>query len=79
MLYLNALLGPYNLKIMKTFLKGEREKVEHSIYRLEFVNYIDHIMDNLWNKGILSYNETDSIYFHKVIHVDGKNHFEDLF
>ena len=71
-LYLNALLAPYNLKIMKTFLKGDWKKVEHSIYTLEFVNYIDHIVDNLLN------NEKDSIHIKKVINIESKNHFDDL-
>ena len=73
-LYLNALMSSYNIKIMKTFLKGERKKIEHSIYTLEFVGYIDHIVDNLLNKKVISYNEEDSIHIEKIINIDN-NHF----
>ena len=66
---------------MKTFLKGERKKVEHSIYTLEFVDYIDHIIDNLNAsrlKKVISYNRAsaeDSIHIEKIINIDN-NHFK---
>ena len=77
-LYLNAILAPYNLKIMKHGLEGKRKVAPNSIYTLEFVNYIDHIVDNLLKKEIISYNEKDSIHIKKVINIESKNHFDDL-
>ena len=76
-LYLNALMSPYNIKIMKYGLEGKRKIAQNSMYTLEFVDYIDHIVDNLLNKKVISYNEEDSIHIEKIINIDN-NHFNEL-
>ena len=63
---------------MKYGLEGKRKIASNSIYTLEFVNYIDHIVDNLLNKYVISYSEKDSIHIKKVINIESKNHFDDL-
>ena len=63
---------------MKYGLEGKRKIASNSIYTLEFVNYIDHIVDNLLNKDVISYSEKDSTYIKKVINIGSKNHFDDL-
>ena len=61
-----------------TIWRGKRKIASNSIYTLEFVNYIDHIVDNLLNKDVISYSEKDSTYIKKVINIESKNHFDDL-
>ena len=58
-------------------MKGKRKKVEHSVYTLQFVDYIDHIVDNLLKKKVISYNAEDSIDIKKIINIDN-NHFKEL-
>jgi len=78
-LYLNALLNQYNLKIKKTYLGGKRKTAKHSVYSLETVNYVEHVVHNLLRSGKLTYiahSIRENIL--DIIKVT-ENHFEHLF